>query len=287
LVKPIKMQDIYNTLSRLYKKGTLPVETISNSIAVETTPVEATILIAEDNTVNMLLAKTIVKKIVPNAIILEAKNGLEVVQFYKTQMPDLILMDIQMPEMNGYEATQKVREMEHGMHIPIIALTAGNVKNEEEKCLAAGMDAFVIKPFVEETIALLLDKWLHTEQKNDKIDLEIKNQDTAAHFDLQWLKTCLGDNEGILKEVMGLTREELIQSASALQMHVDNKDIQGLNATGHKLYGTSVSAGLTILARIANEFEHINDFVKTDAEKLLAKAKAEIDTLLKILSKYK
>lgn len=282
LVKPIKMQDIYNTLSRLHKKKTDVEEpAIIAKPVTEATQQKATILLAEDNTVNMLLAKTIISKIAPNALILEAKNGQEAIDLYTKHSPDIILMDIQMPEMNGYEATRKIREMEHGTHVPIIAVTASNVKSEEEKCLAIGMDAYIVKPFVEETIANALNKWLNAKDDDTAMNTTTNNN---AHFDPAQLKMYLGDNEELLKEVIELTKKELVQSAIALQMYVDNKDLKGLNATGHKLSGTSMSAGLVMLSKIAHQFDQLKEFENEQAQQLLTDAKNEIDLLLKLLT---
>jgi PAS domain S-box-containing protein len=159
LTKPVKMQDIYTALSR---RSMVTDNTKSPDIPAksEIRTGRISVLVAEDNAINLLLARMIVQKIAPNAIFLEAQNGTEAIRYCEQQMPDFILMDVQMPEMNGYEATRKIRAMEHTGRVPIIALTASNVKGEREKCLAAGMDDFVVKPVVEETIAMAMDKWL-------------------------------------------------------------------------------------------------------------------------------
>jgi len=80
------------------------------------------------------------------------------------QMPDIILMDVQMPEMNGYEATSTIRQISD-TKVPIIAITAGNVKGEKEKCIEAGMDDFVVKPIREENITAIFDRWINQKQK--------------------------------------------------------------------------------------------------------------------------
>jgi PAS domain S-box-containing protein len=129
-----------------------------NTLDIYTDPL--TILIAEDNPVNMLLTKTVVRRIVPNARLVEAFNGREAVDFCCRTLPDLILMDIQMPDMNGYEATTRIRALEHDGHIPIIAVTASCLKSDKKRCFDAGMDDVVTKPFVEETMASVLSKWI-------------------------------------------------------------------------------------------------------------------------------
>ncbi|MHC0441477.1 response regulator [Flavobacterium sp. 3-210] len=118
------------------------------------------ILIVEDNKVNMLLLKTIVKNINMNSIIFECENGYEAVKQIENINPDLVFMDIQMPIMNGYEATKAIRVTEIGKNIPIIAVTAGAEKEEKNKCIAAGMNDYISKPIIRGTVEEALRKWL-------------------------------------------------------------------------------------------------------------------------------
>ena len=150
LTKPVKSDELYSYLCSLNS----PQQPESKEKTIHekqeekiefTEPVS--ILIAEDNEFNMLLIKAIVAKRIPSAKIIEAKNGKEAVVLWIVQQPDLILMDMQMPEMSGIEATLKIREQEkENQHTPIIALTAGALKEEREKCMSAGMDDFLTKP---------------------------------------------------------------------------------------------------------------------------------------------
>jgi PAS domain S-box-containing protein len=118
------------------------------------------ILIAEDNKINMLLAKTLVKKIVVNCSIIEAVNGYDAVALSEIEFPDLILMDIQMPVQNGYDATMSIRKSKTIMHIPVIALTAGVLNGEKEKCISHGMSDYITKPIVHDDLENALRKWL-------------------------------------------------------------------------------------------------------------------------------
>nr|WP_315198591.1 PAS domain-containing protein [uncultured Flavobacterium sp.] len=118
------------------------------------------ILIAEDNKINMLLAKTLVKKIVANCTIIEAVNGYDAVALSEIELPDLILMDIQMPVQNGYDATAAIRKSKTIMHIPVIALTAGVLNGEKEKCISHGMSDYITKPIVHDDLEKVLHKWL-------------------------------------------------------------------------------------------------------------------------------
>lgn len=118
------------------------------------------ILIVEDNKINMLLIKTLLKAIVPNCILLEASDGIEAVKLSKMETPDLILMDIQMPIKNGYETTCEIRKLKKAKNVPIIALTAGILIGEKEKCLEAGMNDYIAKPIIKSNLELILHKWL-------------------------------------------------------------------------------------------------------------------------------
>ena len=120
------------------------------------------ILLVEDNKINMLLIKTMIKKLIPNAEIIEAKDGKEGVIAFEKNQPNLILMDIQMPILNGYEATKNIRSMETNQKVPIIALTAGIVSDERNKCFEAGMDDFLSKPIEKELLEFTILKWLST-----------------------------------------------------------------------------------------------------------------------------
>ncbi|MBS7787742.1 PAS domain S-box protein [Flavobacterium sp. CYK-55] len=118
-----------------------------------------TILIAEDNKINMLLAKTLIRQILHEVNIIEAENGQEAVEKFSKNTIDLVLMDVQMPVMNGYEATQKIRKIQKE-HTPIIALTAGTVVGERERCLEAGMDDYASKPIIKDTLEALIAHWV-------------------------------------------------------------------------------------------------------------------------------
>jgi PAS domain S-box-containing protein len=118
------------------------------------------ILIVEDNSINMFLATTIIQKIMPNATIIKAFDGEEAVEQFKKNNLDLILMDVQMPKKNGYEAAAAIRKLETSKRTPIIALTAGIMLGEKEKCLQVGMDDYLPKPILQNDLAIVLKKWI-------------------------------------------------------------------------------------------------------------------------------
>ncbi|MBC7641926.1 MAG: response regulator, partial [Flavobacterium sp.] len=118
------------------------------------------ILIVEDNKINMLLSKTLVKQIIPNASIFEAENGRKAIEKFELIKPDLVLMDVQMPQMNGYEATIQIRKLKIAEHIPIIALAAGIIVGERDKCLQSGMNDYLSKPIIKQELEKTISKWI-------------------------------------------------------------------------------------------------------------------------------
>ncbi|MBO9583850.1 MAG: PAS domain S-box protein [Flavobacterium sp.] len=145
------LNDKYNAELKSLNIDSNEVETNSNTI---------TFLIVEDNKVNMLLLKTIIKNLYHNAFIFECENGYEAIQQFEEINPTIIFMDIQMPIMNGYETAKAIRNTKKGRDVPIIAVTAGAEKEERNKCISAGMDDYISKPIMKGSVEEALVKWL-------------------------------------------------------------------------------------------------------------------------------
>ncbi|PJZ85804.1 PAS domain S-box protein [Leptospira harrisiae] len=120
----------------------------------------AKILVVEDNPVNLGLMKNFIRRILPEVKILEAQNGEEAIKVFQNEMPSLILMDIQMPVLNGYDATKEIRKSRNGKTVPIIAVTAGIIAGEKDKCLEVGMNDYLSKPVQKEHLKQTLLRWL-------------------------------------------------------------------------------------------------------------------------------
>ena len=121
------------------------------------TQTHATILVAEDNRINQMVALGLLRKLGYAADV--APNGLAVLEAMKRHPYDIILMDCQMPELDGYETTRRIRATQQ-VHIPrIIAMTAHALRGEEERCLEAGMDDYLSKPVHLETLRAMLERW--------------------------------------------------------------------------------------------------------------------------------
>jgi two-component system sensor histidine kinase/response regulator len=157
LNKPIRSRRLLAELSSVLDSGVeleSPSDEPTSAAALAAEP--SRVLVAEDHEVNQQLFKAILERL--GYIVDLAANGREAVQRLEETQPDIVFMDVQMPEMNGYEAARAIREK--GYIAPIIAVTANAVRGEREKCLAAGMNDFLAKPFKRDDLLPLLDEWL-------------------------------------------------------------------------------------------------------------------------------
>ncbi len=170
LPKPVNPSVLFNALheSLSTQSKLSSAETTSSNSPKTDAPGDARILLVEDNEVNRLVAEKMLKNI--NLHCDAACNGAEAIEALKHKKYDLVLMDVQMPVMDGLEATRKIRKLEseetfqtRSSHTPIIAMTAHAMQGDREKCLKAGMDDYISKPVQAKKLEELLKKWLPRE----------------------------------------------------------------------------------------------------------------------------
>lgn len=166
-VKPIQIHKLFELMDNIHCPKAKDVQDRPTNETIDLSLSTLNIMVAEDNPVNKYLSRTIINKILPNAKVVEANDGLEAVKLYETMDISLVFMDIQMPNLSGFEATERIRAKEkNGKHVPIIALTARTIKGERERCLSHGMDDYITKPVVLETIKKTILKFLATPEKS-------------------------------------------------------------------------------------------------------------------------
>jgi signal transduction histidine kinase/CheY-like chemotaxis protein len=179
LTKPIRMAELRDALLRVLEasEDRLEVHAARIEITKPAAPLRAQgeslhILLAEDNAVNQLVATRLLQK--RNHQVVLAKNGLEALNAFGREEFDLVFMDVQMPEMDGMEATAKIREREkaNGTHQLIVALTAHGMKGDRERCLEAGMDDFLTKPIIGEELDSILRKYAKKKDSKGRIAAE-------------------------------------------------------------------------------------------------------------------
>lgn len=287
LIKPIKAQDMYHSMAKIFQRDQLSGRTDVVTELPRNNDSEVSVLLAEDNEVNILLAKTVIHRIAPKAQIILAVNGEEAVRLFNEKRPDIILMDIQMPLMNGYEATEAIRHIEsrdNQKHVPIVALTAGNVKGEREKCMAAGMDDFMAKPFVENSLEVLLNKWVWNGNRlRPGVDAETAVMD--KHFDAEAIKENFHIDDDTLKEILAATIDQLRESQQSLHECMHAKDLDLTRRVGHKLYGTAVSTSLNELAKLASRIEQMERYDDNAVTKLLTTTLQEMELVISLIER--
>lgn len=276
ITKPLKIKVLVHVLQKLEQPYELPqAEQPEHAIQFEG---RYRILLVEDNPVNMLLAKTILRKILPDASLIEAENGLEAIKECKKQLPDMVFMDLQMPEMNGYEATTGIRAMKGGNEVIIVALTAGNVKGEREKCFAAGMNDFLTKPVVESIFVDVIRKFLKPEVKS--ASAAASDVKSSELFDLENMKADLGDDPVFLREFLIVLKESLESTLETMRQCIENEDIVLLTEVAHKLKGTAFSIKTNALAAVAFRLEQCTAYDLDTIQQLYEKIRIMVEDIL-------
>ena len=230
------------------------------------------LLVVEDNVVNQKVALGQLKKLGLSADV--ANNGEEVVAKTAGQDYDLVLMDCQMPVMSGYEATEaiRMREKEQGLERScIIAMTANAMAGDREKCLAVGMDDYIVKPVSLETLQTVLMQWLPA--RNDKRNSEVNSMTDDTHTD----SLPVLDKEVVnsLKEIMeedfeDVLREYLNESLCLLrEIHeaIEQENVEVFVRASHSLKSSSANIGAMQVSAIAERLEQAGRSGRIDVEK--------------------
>ena len=253
LLKPIRSEELYVTLRRAIKQSKADLE-FGKHVASEASATiydqRARVLLADDNSVNMALNKRIMNLIMPNAELIAVSNGKDAVYQCMDNHFDLILMDVQMPEMDGVEATQEIRLLEGYQDIPIIGITAGNIRGERERCLEAGMSDFLPKPLRQQELHAVLKNFIET------IAIEEQNEmDMEGRLDIQALTERIDDDPSFKSFFLNLVIKELEHASTQIKSARAADDSQHMRIVLHKLRGTTSTAGLIKLAKLTAELE--------------------------------
>ena len=289
LNKPVRPSELYDALALVMSDtgGRTPAQPIvTRHLAREIRDRQASrprfsgrVLVAEDNAVNQQVALGMLRKFGLRAD--AAANGREALHALKTLPYDLALMDVQMPEMDGLEATREIRKAEsqtripgiQHSRIPIIAMTAGAMREDREKCVEAGMDDYVAKPVNPEELAGVLEKWLpeaesrkseggcrereegRTEPKT-KSEKRSKAVDVPAVFDrAALLDRCMGD-EDFVRKILGLFLDNAPQRVQELRTALDAGDASAARMAAHTIKGMAANAGAEAMSSLAGEMEN-------------------------------
>ena len=226
---------------------------------------KARILLAEDNITNQQVALGILKKMGLRAD--AVANGLEAVKAIEALPYDLVLMDVQMPEMDGFKATRRIRNSKSTIpnrQIPIIAMTAHAMQGDREKCLEAGMNDYVTKPIDPQVLAKALDKWLpkKTAATTDKAPVttegtaSVSSQEPGAVvFDKTGMMARLMDDEDLAQTVATGFLEDIPRQIVALRRYLEAGNAAGVERQAHTIKGAAANVSGEILRAVAFEIE--------------------------------
>ncbi|MGH9431984.1 MAG: response regulator, partial [Terriglobia bacterium] len=210
------------------------------------------ILVAEDNAVNQALASRYLRKLGHEPTVVS--NGREAIEAVIKSHFHLVLMDVQMPEMDGFEATAAIREWEgkHGGHLPIVAMTAHAMKGDRQRCLEAGMDEYLTKPVERQT----LDEAIcAVTNKDHRQDVVRRPEDDS--MDLQEMLVLFDGDEELLAEVAGLFLDMYPQQSKDIRAAIARGDSRTLERTAHSLKGAAANFGAQEAASCALRLEQM------------------------------
>jgi PAS domain S-box-containing protein len=257
---PLKFDYLYQVLSQIMTSNVqisnkdYSLNDINNN-NVEVNKRIKKIFIVEDVLINRILLINLLKKISENFEIIEAENGLEAIEKYKNNEFDLIFMDVQMPIMNGLEATKKIREYEkenNKKDTPIIALSAGILKSEQERAFSSGMSDYLPKPINIDKLKEIINKYLNNEEQ-EKIYFD-KN-DFIARF---------GFNKELLKKSALMVLNDIPTKISNLNYYIKTKDYKSIQFIAHSIKGSAGNLSLKALYDKAFELEKLSSNENTD-----------------------
>ncbi|MEO7306166.1 MAG: response regulator [Ferruginibacter sp.] len=216
------------------------------------------ILLVEDNPLNIKLISILLSQ---HSLKLQlAQHGEEAVEKIKENYFDIVLMDIEMPVMNGYEATTVIRQQLKS-NVPIIAMTAHNRNGEREKCLQLGMNAYISKPIEEELLFSIMQDLIfgHTisEIKNGIASSAISITDKVC--DLGYLLTAVRGNKKVVHEIIDIFLKETPGELANLEAAIGKADHQLISNIAHKLRSSFSLLGITVLTPIFEAMEHLSN----------------------------
>lgn len=292
LTKPVRQSVLYNSLISLTSEPALPVVD-QRPAASEVVQYQGRVLLAEDNPVNQEVARAMLQSFGCQVDI--AINGFEVLTAIDQHKYDLIFMDCQMPDLDGYTTTKIIRQQEAAMasaanpqakenHLPIVALTAHAMSGDRERCLQTGMDDYLSKPFKKEQLQKILEKWLPKKevvsQPNEgetSLTAPTPKDSAAVLIDqqvLQELKTMEKNGApDLLRRVISSFIDESARLLLHLEEAVRQSDCQSAQKIAHSLKSSSAMVGARNLAEL---FKGLEDLCRSCALEAIEHQKNKI-----------
>jgi len=269
LTKPVRHNELKNLLALVHEDSAGPF-TAHRPIETRHTAMEAMpragggkgrILLAEDNLTNQQVALELLKKLGFSADAVE--DGRAVLKALESKTYDLILMDCQMPDMDGFEATRRIRASRAPYrNIPVIALTAHAMKSDRQKCLEAGMNDHVAKPVGAKALMGVLESWLypgdvpkHSGAGHDVVATPEESPSVSPVWDRAGMMERMNHDTDMAEKVMKGFLSDIPRQLEALRSHIEAEDFVGMERQAHTLKGAASVVGGETLAAFALKME--------------------------------
>ena len=254
LIKPVRRSALLSAITEaLVGSAAIPEEVVA-PLAERARGKSLRVLVAEDNAVNRKLASSILQRAGHNAILVT--NGREAVEAVERERFDVVLMDVQMPVMGGFEATRLIRELEagSGRRTPIIAVTAHAMKGDREACFEAGMDGFAPKPIQSAKLLEMLDR-LGTAPMPTTSETATAGRGESGALDEVALMKLVGGDRELAGELAELFLDDLEPRVTEITAAVTDRDADRLRAGAHALRGSAGSLKAEIVSAAAGVLE--------------------------------
>jgi CheY-like chemotaxis protein len=241
------------------------------------------VLAVEDNELNRMVLQVILKKC--EVVVSIAHNGQEAIDMIQEKEFDIVLMDVQMPILDGLEATKYIRE-ELKLTTPIIGLSANAMREEVEICKQAGMNDYLVKPYSERSLVEVMKKWSAEEKVTPVEDVFIEQRE---ELDLSMLKQYVGNDTNVLKDVVSGYLQHLPPQLDRLELALVGADIIALRHELHQLKASMEIIGVRpdglSFAGISNELktEGLSDIAKAAIASVVKKGKQATTSLRKLI----
>jgi two-component system, sensor histidine kinase and response regulator len=292
LTKPVKQSQFYDCLALVtgLQKDTpddQPSAIVTRHSIAEYQKRRVRFLLAEDNETNQKVAVGILKNFGYKTDVVS--NGKEAVEAMEKIPYDIVIMDCQMPQMDGYAATKEIRSSQSNVldhNVPIIAMTANAMKGDREKCLEAGMDDYIPKPIHPQKLLEVIEKWLvKTNEEMQPDDIASAFEPANAVFDSTGLIDRLLGDKNLAAEILDGFLADVPHQLEALKEALDNGDARMIRQQAHSLKGASANVGAMALEKIACQIELAGkgkDLIK--AGFLISELDNQFETLQKSLN---
>ncbi|MEJ2212675.1 MAG: response regulator, partial [Gammaproteobacteria bacterium] len=281
IAKPVVQSDFYNAMLQM---AGITLETAENLVELDeslVTHFQASVLLVEDNPTNQIVAKGLLKKFGLQADV--ATNGVEAIESLRKVNYDIVLMDCQMPIMDGYQASETIRKPDSGVinsDVPIVAMTANAMQGDREKCIAAGMNDYIAKPVVPEKLQQALQTWLpeichvgpedishesydETVEQQALLEQDIHQTSEAVStvntdksvFNYEALSARMMHDEELIKMVAEEFIDDMKDQVDSLEKAVQDADLENIALHAHSIKGAASNLGGVALSSKAYNME--------------------------------